>query len=320
MKPVYIPTLNGWRAIAVLLVIGAHSYTMLRNGGTTFGNFVALVLSHAGIGVDIFFAISGFLICTLLLREKEEDGSTDLTGFYIRRCFRILPPMWVYLLIVGVLSAISILNVKAFDIVSAALFLRNYVERSSWYADHFWSLAVEEHFYLFVPLLLSRLTRQSALRVSLSIVIGCALIRIAEFHLIDGKVEFHSEARIDAIMYGAIWAILRHAFQKELERSITPTVVFSVFVASLVLSSVFDYMPLRRTLMAATIPLPIIWTVLNSQSVIGRILESRPLQGIGKISYSLYIWQMMFLVPTIVRSAYYRVFPLPSQQFLDARR
>jgi peptidoglycan/LPS O-acetylase OafA/YrhL len=80
MKRAYIPTLNGWRAIAVLLVIGAHSYTMLHNSATTLGNFVASVLSHAGIGVDIFFGISGVLICTLLLQEKEIAGSINLPG------------------------------------------------------------------------------------------------------------------------------------------------------------------------------------------------------------------------------------------------
>jgi hypothetical protein len=80
----YFPSLNGWRAIAVMLVIGAHSVTM--NSHTAIGEETAKILDHAGVGVDLFFAISGYLICTLLLKEKAR-GSISLRDFYKRRAF-----------------------------------------------------------------------------------------------------------------------------------------------------------------------------------------------------------------------------------------
>jgi peptidoglycan/LPS O-acetylase OafA/YrhL len=92
-----MPTLDGWRAVAVLLVIGAHGTRLLLETGTKVGQVLAGFLSHAGNGVDIFFALSGFLISSLLLREKGSSGSIDIRRFYIRRVFRIIPPMATYL-------------------------------------------------------------------------------------------------------------------------------------------------------------------------------------------------------------------------------
>jgi peptidoglycan/LPS O-acetylase OafA/YrhL len=69
-----IACLDGWRAVAIGLVIASHSYTMLGNSNSGIGNAVASVVSHAGYGVDIFFGISGFLICTLLLQEKKSTA------------------------------------------------------------------------------------------------------------------------------------------------------------------------------------------------------------------------------------------------------
>src|SRR5207248_5891757 len=101
-----------------------------------------------------FFAISGYLICTRLLVEEETTGSISLRSFYIRRVFRILPPAYVYLAVVAGLSAAGMIAAAWTDIASAALFYSNYIEPRSWFTGHFWSLAMEEHFYLLWPPLL----------------------------------------------------------------------------------------------------------------------------------------------------------------------
>ena len=88
----YISTLDGWRAIAVMLVIGSHSITMLDNNGTRPALILRSFFEHTGYGVDIFFALSGFLISNILLREKKNTSSVDLTRFYIRRAFRVPSP------------------------------------------------------------------------------------------------------------------------------------------------------------------------------------------------------------------------------------
>ena len=110
-KPGYIPTLDGWRAIAILLVIGAHCCPALLRTGTAVGKGLAALFIHAGYGVDVFFAISGYLIGTLLLKEKSANGTISLGRFYTRRVFRILPPILVYLATIYTLHRFNVLPI-----------------------------------------------------------------------------------------------------------------------------------------------------------------------------------------------------------------
>src|SRR5258708_16736007 len=100
----YLPTLDGWRAIAILGVIICHGTTAIFGPGGTYVNSRVFDLTRNGaLGVDIFFGISGFLICTRLLQEEQKQGRISLKNFYIRRGFRILPP---YLFFLSILSLI----------------------------------------------------------------------------------------------------------------------------------------------------------------------------------------------------------------------
>ena len=308
----YIPTLNGWRAIAVSLVIAAHSSIMLQNSGTWIGAKAAVMFSHAGIGVDIFFSISGFLICTLLLNEKNQTGSIGLPSFYIRRTFRILPPLFAYLATLTAFRLSGLIpTIEPGEILTSALFVRNYFPAGSWYTGHFWTLAIEEHFYLFVPIVLSVLSWKAGLRFAIAVVVCCALIRWAEFFYSPGmKVEFRTEARIDAIMYGAIGAFLVYHSRSAVERHLTGFRAIGILFAIVLACYFFPAMPVRRTLMAMAMPIPIIFTVLHAETALAKILELRPLQWIGRLSYSLYIWQMMFLVPYDRPLGIFQSFPI----------
>src|SRR5262249_8893736 len=100
-------------------------------------------------GVDVFFAVSGFLICSRLIREREKSGRTDLKAFYVRRAFRILPPFLVYLGVIAVLAAAGLIAVEGREFVASLLFVRNYIGPETghgWYTGHLWSLSVEEHY------------------------------------------------------------------------------------------------------------------------------------------------------------------------------
>lgn len=298
-RPGYIATLDGWRAIAVLLVIGAHAAHLMRETGTWIGAHAAAFFEHAGFGVDIFFALSGFLICSLLLREKEA-GSIDLWAFYRRRFFRIVPPLAAYLAAVVALGLLGYVKISEAEVVAALLFCRNYVA-GAWYTGHFWSLAVEEHFYIVVPLALAFCTKQRALRIALVAAIGCALVRFVEWKLSAGApmIEFRTEARFDTLMYGAIMAIAAHtpASRAWLERALTARTAAALLGVALVLLVVFPAMPARRTVVALTLPLLVAYTVLSPHGAAGRILETGWLRLIGRLSYSLYLWQMLFLTP-----------------------
>ena len=308
----YIPTLNGWRAIAVSLVIAAHSSPMLLNSGTQIGAKAASLFSHAGIGVDIFFSISGFLICTLLLIEKQRTGTIGLSSFYTRRTFRILPPLFAYLATLSLLRLSELIpTIEPQELLTSALFVRNYFPAGSWYTGHFWTLAIEEHFYLFVPIILSLLSWKAGLRFAISVVVCCAIIRWAEFAFsTDMKVEFRTESRIDAIMYGAIGAFLVFHSRSKVQQFLTGFRAISILLAIVLACYLFPAMPMRRTLMAMAMPIPILFTVLHTETIMARILELRPVQWIGRLSYSLYIWQMLFLVPYDRPLGIFQSFPL----------
>src|SRR5664279_3649293 len=108
-KTGYLPTLDGWRAIAILAVMFDHAV-----GYSWLKRYPQLVnFSHTGPnGVSLFFAISGFLICSRLLEEDRAFGKINLSGFYIRRGCRILPPALLYLLIIAILSAFGLILVS----------------------------------------------------------------------------------------------------------------------------------------------------------------------------------------------------------------
>jgi peptidoglycan/LPS O-acetylase OafA/YrhL len=298
-KSSYIPTLDGWRAIAVSLVIGAHCYTMLLNSHTRAGALAARFLSHAGYGVDIFFALSGYLICTLLLQEKARTGTISLGRFYTRRIFRILPPILVYLATLFILAQCNLLpRIPAVDFLRVLFFARNYFQ-GSWYTGHFWSLAVEEHFYLVAPLFFLVLPWKRALQIALVLVLACIGIRWFEFFhsTVEGLLQFRTENRFDALLWGGILALLLHrpAIRQRIAIRLTGPVAILAGISAVFLLNLFSSQPSRRTVVASIMPLLIAYTVLHAESLFGRLLELSFLRWIGRLSYSLYIWQMLFL-------------------------
>jgi peptidoglycan/LPS O-acetylase OafA/YrhL len=297
----YIPTLDGWRAIAVGLVIGAHCYGMLMNSHTRVGALAATLLSHAGYGVDIFFALSGYLICTLLLKEKERTGTISMGRFYTRRAFRILPSVFFYLTALFVLTQFRVLpKIPTTDFVRVLFFARNYF-LGPWYTGHFWSLAIEEHFYLVAPLFFLLLPWKWGLRIALVLTLACIGIRWFEFaheSLLPGTLlQFRTENRFDALLWGAILALLlnRLAIRKWMAARLNGLVTALIGITAVVLLSVFSAQGVRRTVVAVVMPLLIVYTVLHAESLFGKFLELGFLRWIGRLSYSLYIWQMLFL-------------------------
>src|ERR1700750_223135 len=152
----YLPTLDGWRAIAIISVILCHESVL------NFGPFSTKWLHDYGDrGVDVFFSISGILICSRLLDEERKNGFISLRSFYLRRIFRILPAALVYLFIVLILGFAGYLIVQKTEIFAAMFFYRNYTRllgriniSDAVFTGHFWSLSIEEHFYLLLPGLL----------------------------------------------------------------------------------------------------------------------------------------------------------------------
>src|SRR3974390_1560780 len=151
-----IPTLDGWRALAIAAVAIHH---IGRGFYTNEDAYASDLTRYGAFGVDIFFGLSGLLITKLLLDEwrnrpdrSSENGSFDLRGFYIRRAFRILPPYLAFLFV----CTLAGLWRSSWEAAGCLLFFRNYVPDHlvGESTQHLWSLAVEEHFYLLWPGLL----------------------------------------------------------------------------------------------------------------------------------------------------------------------
>ena len=297
----YLPSLDGWRAVAILSVILYHS-TLHRAG-----IFSTSWAWHYGYrGVDVFFAISGLLITSRLLEEEKRSGRISLRNFYLRRAFRILPPALVYLFTIAGLARLGFIYVSKGEWLSSVFFYRNYsslfhIERTlglPWFTTHFWSLSIEEHFYLILPALLL-FTRGKVRIVTLSVISLCIIAhRFVELtHRGWFTIQFHTDVRLDALMIPAIFAVLSRSEVYGERFNLFIRKFHIAFVAAFLL---FVWWPensgLQQTAIAFIMPGIVLGTVLKAQSLGTRILEWSPLRWIGRISYSLYLWQQLFFV------------------------
>jgi peptidoglycan/LPS O-acetylase OafA/YrhL len=312
LKPsAYLLTLDGWRALSIGLVILHHSQIQLNV--PVIGPLLQS-LAHVGeVGVELFFAISGLLICSRLLEEESRAGQISVKSFYIRRFFRILPAAVFYLLVLVILVALRVIQVLPMDWFSALFFFRNYamlleyLNRSPlplhWYTGHFWSLSMEEHFYLVLPAVLVAFKRTRRW-VLAGMAVSVALWRMVLTHVLhrDYQFNFRTDTHVDALLIPALIALALYPLTRnQLARRYIPAWSFPVFLAMelLLLST---RVPCFFTLQAIVLPLLILSTVLHPKTLQGRILESKPLRWIGWISYSLYLWQQLFFGVNFVGS------------------
>jgi peptidoglycan/LPS O-acetylase OafA/YrhL len=143
-----IPSLDGLRAVSIILVIASHAI----QGTHSF--VFRLFFLHSDLGVRVFFIISGFLITSLLLRERAETGRISLPLFYIRRTLRILPPFVLFVGVVAIFNAFGIIQVPPGNWIYALTYTMNFDTHAPWVLGHLWSLSVEEQFYLLWPLVM----------------------------------------------------------------------------------------------------------------------------------------------------------------------
>ncbi len=304
LKPsAYLPTLDGWRALSIGLVILHHSQIQLTV--PVIGPLLQS-LAHVGeVGVELFFAISGLLICSRLLEEESRAGQISVKGFYIRRFFRILPAAIFYLLVLVILVALRVIQVLPMDWFASLFFFRNYAMLFEylnhsplplhWYTGHFWSLSMEEHFYLMLPAVLVAFKRTRRW-VLAGMAVSVALWRTVLTHVLhrDYQFNFRTDTHVDALLIPALIALALYPMPRnQLARRYIPAWSFLMFLV-MELLLLTARVPCFFTLQAIVLPLLILSTVLHPNTLQGRILESKPLRWIGWISYSLYLWQQLF--------------------------
>jgi peptidoglycan/LPS O-acetylase OafA/YrhL len=298
----YLPTLDGWRACAVMAVIISHfgySAGILKNAP----HWIQYVLIGSGVkGVQLFFAISGFLITSRLIEEWNHSGEISLKRFYIRRVCRILPPAMTYLLVILLLGVVGLAPFQWKYWLSAVCFFRNYmpVGGGTVLDIHYWTLSVEEQFYLIWPALLVLFGLIRARYTASFLIFAIWIWRWIAIHHIAGASLgqgdwSRSEVCFDGLLVGCFFALILES--PEVKKFFVK--YFSVGAVAIVITIILvsggsTYTPGGRTIQATLMPVLIVATILNPQTWLGRLLEFPALRWIGRLSYSLYIWQQLF--------------------------
>jgi peptidoglycan/LPS O-acetylase OafA/YrhL len=302
-----VPALDGIRGSAVLLVVASHSIAVLQGGV---------------IGVDLFFVLSGFLITSLLLQEHRATGSIDIGRFYLRRALRLLPAIFPVLLFVVVYVAArqtpEMLATTLSDAKSIVFYFFNWelaLSRENYYAHHqplfmhFWSLSVEEQFYLVWPVLLTGLLLwfrvQPAILLTL-FVAGIVLPACARLALYEeGRywLAFRTDLRIDDLVWGAFaaWAVYAGWILPRGWARLLPWAGAAAGGALLLIATqeIFHNGYLMRGLLSVVgflSALLIIVAAYCPPAPLRRALDFAPLRFTGRISYALYLWHMPMLI------------------------
>ena len=297
------------RAVAIFIVFVGHLSVRFRADAGRF-DFLWRLAGSGGVGVDIFFVLSGFLITTLLLNEYSRSGRIDLRAFYMRRAFRILPAFYVYLGSTVVLSLLSGWAVRWKDLAFSALFFYDYSPGPhSWLLAHTWSLAVEEQFYIFWPLLLgtllSRWGKRAAIYAAIALIVGSTGVRLldAQFShdnfMVRDFMMLHT--RVDTLMFGCLVALSIGGRLFESAYNVLRRVwwIFPVwFLAVGNLMTRFFGVDYRLgwglAINGACIAFTILYVARNPSSWVGRALNLKWVATIGVLSYSIYLWQEPF--------------------------
>ncbi len=321
-----IPSLDGLRALSILLVIIGHARTTVPHLPFSVRRWATAIPGNASLGVTIFFVISGFLITHLLLREQQKTGRISLPGFYVRRFFRIMPAYYTFLICLIVLprlphvSSFHWLWLDKYSLKMAALFLTNYSPHSfgEW-VGHTWSLSVEEQFYLFWPLLLSLAGRKPGGWIAIGLILAAPMVRIGSWFLVPHESIFWHRipillhTRVDSLMFGCATALFYSSasFQGIIRRAFALRLHWAAFAFMFLVSPYLEvwsepsikvaappapYLTLAGySLEGLCIVLLLVWAVQNVEHPMGRLLNWKPVVHVGLISYSLYLWQQLFL-------------------------
>ncbi|HWE95088.1 MAG TPA: acyltransferase [Tepidisphaeraceae bacterium] len=298
-----IPSLDGLRAVAVALVLFAHVH---QTAGLPRVRFFDVVGSHAAIGVEIFFVISGFLITTLMLRELGRENAVNISAFYQRRVLRIVPAYACLLVVIAIMNGSGFVHLRRADWLAALTYTVNFLPHPNWNIGHAWSLSIEEHFYLIWPLVLARGGIAFARRAALGAIAFCFVMRWAVLLFAprhSAEAELWTFTRLDTIAFGCLLAVVAcdPVWRQRLGRLCSSNrivglaglgLVGSVFLSSF--SAKFA-VGVAYTANSALIALLLWSAVERSGSRVGRWLNHPAVAFVGVGSYSLYLWQQIFL-------------------------
>lgn len=284
MSPQRIPSLDGLRAISITLVVLSH--------WVTWDRVPPLLLeSYGKLGVHVFFILSGYLITNLLLREYDRTSTINLRDFYVRRAFRIFPAAFVFLAIVIVLFWHQM---RWYHVAAALFYVANMDDSRPWIFGHLWSLSIEEQFYLLWPFAVKKWQRHKT-AILLVVFLAAPVCRalLYAFKVQSGFLLGSLPLRADQLAIGCLLAIFAPRLPK-ISGYLALVMVFAVivipwFAASSAARTLFMLFVLRPLLHVS-----LAGCVLHVIQVPYRALNWPPVAWLGKISYSVYLWQELF--------------------------
>jgi len=291
-------SLDGLRAASIMLVLVGHIA-----GTVNAPSWLTPLHNLGNFGVKIFFVISGFLITFLLLEELKQYKSISIKNFYLRRCFRIFPAFYFYIVCIVIANYFGFIELFKGDIFHASTYTMNYHHERAWALNHTWSLAVEEQFYLLWPLALVILGLKRALLCAAAFVIIAPIIRAVMWFVLDAPPSAMTrefQAVGDALASGCLLAVIHHRgwnipkWFQHISFSLIPISLFVIPVLLYKVSpSLFYILGQSYVNIAAA---AIIWRCISvDHGIAYRCLNTKFSVWLGTLSYSLYLWQEPFL-------------------------
>lgn len=286
----HLPMLDGIRAVAVMMVIASHA------GGSGRG----------GLGVTIFFVLSGFLITWLLIKEREQAGTVSLRNFYARRALRIFPAYYAFLAF-SIAVDITRGDERIFPVIlPGAFYYINYWNavhgHSSASIAHAWSLAIEEQFYLLWPiafLFLAARGPQRLVKGLAAAVVAVMVWRSYVYLVLDWGASYAYNAfdcRFDSLATGCLLAVLVRnrqfgALMQRLAHSSVPMLcaMFGMLWMSSAADGTLRY-SFGFTVISVLVAFTLVQLLLLSERWPWRWLEWAPVRFVGRISYGMYLY------------------------------
>jgi peptidoglycan/LPS O-acetylase OafA/YrhL len=298
-KTAHLPSLDGLRAISIVLVLLAHT-----SGTRGFlPRFDSKTGDYARLGVVVFFVISGFLITSLLLTEYAKKGRVSLRLFYARRALRIFPASYTFLACISLLWLLGTVQLNSRDFWHAISYTVNYLPDRSWQVGHLWSLSVEEQFYLLWPFAFVSLGPRRSFWIAAAVTLLGPVARSADWLFLRGT-PYHDLEMFpmvaDSLAMGCLLARVRYWLEgQDWYLRLFRPVYSLLLVALILLLNRYTNRAIVAAFGAAIINVCI--AVLIHRSIyfsgdwMGRLLNWKPVAFIGVLSYSLYLWQQLFL-------------------------
>jgi peptidoglycan/LPS O-acetylase OafA/YrhL len=286
-----IPSLDGLRAVSISLVVAGH-WVELHYQSSAAADVAG---AFANLGVRIFFVISGYLITTLLLNEYGKTSTIGLREFYVRRAYRILPAAIAFMVPV---FAIFWHELRWYHMAAAMLYLMNFDFSHPWFLGHLWSLSVEEQFYFLWPGVLKKWHRHRV-GILAGVVLFAPVYRVGcHFLGLHGRADETFPAVADVLAMGCLLAIFAGRLP-EVRAKIRSRWALVMIVPIVLVPVYWGAMRFHTT----AVLLLVLWPVMHLSiaglllHVVERpywILNVGPVEWVGKISYSLYLWQQLF--------------------------